>query len=249
MTFKRIISGTRINRSVLLSLLMLLISSGSYTFSGSFRPGIKLETRKPLFQKSYSTGLFGIKPVGALALKTKPDAVGRFKSRPSGSILKNGVFRLEDMARFLHDNNKTISFKKSMEIASIYMDEANKEGINYDVAFSQMCLETGFLHYGGDVEPGQNNFCGLGVTGGGVKGLSFDDERSGIRAHIQHLKAYASTEKLNTDLVDSRFHYVKRGSAKKVDDLTGKWASDKNYGEKINNIIQRINDFGSASVE
>ncbi|NOY50242.1 MAG: glucosaminidase domain-containing protein [Chlorobi bacterium] len=225
---------------------MLLISSGSYTFSGSFRPGIKLETRKPLFQKSYSNGLFGIKPVGALVLKTKPDAVGGFKLKPSGSILKNGVFRLEDMARFLHENNKTISYKRSMGIASIYIEEANKEGINYDVAFSQMCLETGFLNYGGDVDPGQNNFCGLGVTGGGVKGLSFEDERKGIRAHIQHLKAYASTDKLNTELVDERFRFVKRGSAKKVDELTGKWASDKNYGKKINNILRRIDKFSKS---
>jgi len=61
-----------------------------------------------------------------------------------------------------------------------------------------------------------------------------------VRAHIQHLKAYASTEKLNTELVDERFRFVKRGSATEISELTGKWATDKQYDKKIRNLLHRL---------
>ena len=117
------------------------------------------------------------------------------------------------------------------------------EGVNHDIAFAQMCLETGFLRYGGDVKPGQYNFCGLGATGGGEPGLSFPDPRIGVRAHIQHLKAYGSTEDLNNDLVDPRFHFVVRGRAPTIQGLTGTWAADPRYSEKITAILKRLYEF------
>ena len=106
--------------------------------------------------------------------------------------------------------------------------------------------ETGFLRYGGDVERSQYNFAGLGATGNGAKGNSFATVREGIRAQIQHLKAYASTETLNNPCVDSRFKYVTRGCAPYVEWLgisenpSGKgWATAKKYGYSI------VNDYMS----
>lgn len=136
------------------------------------------------------------------------------------------------MAKFLESHNPKISKAKALKIAHIYIQEAGKEGVNYDVAFSQMCLETGFLRYGGSVKPQQNNFCGLGVTDGS-HGLSFPSIRIGIRAHIQHLKAYASEARIEHPIVDARLQFVKRGSIKTIAGLSGKWASDKNYSGKI----------------
>jgi hypothetical protein len=156
------------------------------------------------------------------------------------SIMGRGTLKASEMAVFLHKNNASISILKATRIAKIYMEEANSEGVNYDVAFSQMCLETGFLHYGGSVLPGQNNFCGLGVINKQTKGFSFHDIRLGIRAHIQHLKAYASNGKLHHNIVDPRFRFVKRGSIKRVDDLAGSWASDKRYGKKIRYLLVRM---------
>ncbi len=70
------------------------------------------------------------------------------------------------------------------------MTEAIQEGVNPDLAFIQMCHETGFLRFDGTVDKSQNNYCGLGATGNGVKGSTFLDQKEGVRAHIQHLKAY-----------------------------------------------------------
>ena len=159
---------------------------------------------------------------------------------PSTNILSKGNLSADMLSAFLLRNNPALNPGYALRLATVYVEEASDEGINTDVAFSQMCLETGFLKFGGDVSPNQNNFCGLGVTGHGVKGISFTDMRSGVRAHIQHLKAYASHESLINPLVDKRFNYVKRGSAMHVDELKGKWATDKNYDKKIISLLKKM---------
>jgi hypothetical protein len=127
------------------------------------------------------------------------------------------------------------------------VEESYAEGVNHDTAFAQMCLETGFLRYGGLVSPDMNNFCGLGSTGPGHPGEIFPDPRTGVRAHIQHLKAYASEEPLNGTLVDPRYRYVKYGSSPAIDGLAGTWAADPKYAEKITAILERLYEFSSSS--
>jgi hypothetical protein len=126
------------------------------------------------------------------------------------------------------------------DIPAIYREEATIEGVNYDIAFCQMCLETGFLQFDGDVQPEQNNFGGIGAIGNGARGDSFSDRRIGIRAQIQHLKAYATTKPLVQPLVDPRFGLVKRGTAPWVGQLAGRWAEDINYDKKIMAILRRL---------
>ena len=83
--------------------------------------------------------------------------------------------------------------------ATMYCEEAAAEGVRPEVAFVQTMKETGWLQFGGDVSVNQFNFAGLGTTGGGVPGNSYPDVRTGIRAQVQHLKAYATTEPLNQE--------------------------------------------------
>ena len=123
------------------------------------------------------------------------------------------------------------------DFCQIVYDEAEAEGVKAEVLFGQICKETGFLRFGGDVKPKQCNFGGIGATGGGAKGASFPDVQTGIRAQVQHLKAYASDQPLNNECVDPRFTYVKRCAALYVEWLgvnenpTGAgWATGKNYG-------------------
>ncbi|WP_371922029.1 MULTISPECIES: glucosaminidase domain-containing protein [Treponema] len=131
--------------------------------------------------------------------------------------------------------------EKVKRLAGYYLEESAAEGINADIAFVQMCLETGFLRFGGLVTADMNNFCGLGAVNAENPGLAFPDEQMGVRAHIQHLKAYASAEPLNLPSVDPRYRYVNpKGKAPYIYNLAGTWASDPAYGHKIDQLLRRM---------
>ena len=98
----------------------------------------------------------------------------------------------------------------------MYYDEATAEGVRPEVAFAQTMKETGFLQYGGDASIEQFNFAGLGTIGNGVPGNSYPDVQTGIRAQIQHLKAYATSDSLNQEWVADRSEDVKKGAAPDV---------------------------------
>jgi len=158
-------------------------------------------------------------------------------------IMGKGNVLPKELAAFLLESNPRAETAFIEELAYIYTEESAVEGVNSDVAFAQMCLETGFLRYGGLVTPDMNNFCGLGATGPVERGLTFPNPRTGVRAHIQHLKAYASEEPLKQLLIDPRFHYVRRGSSPAITGLAGTWAADPAYAEKIKSILERLYSF------
>ena len=136
------------------------------------------------------------------------------------------------------------------EFCKIYYEEAEAEGIRAEVAFCQAMKETGWLQFGGDVDISQFNFAGIGAVGGGASGASFKNVRTGVRAQIQHLKAYANKEKLVNDCVDPRFNLVTRGSAPYVEWLgaaanpngTG-WAPSADYGSSIVKMVSKLLEY------
>lgn len=154
-------------------------------------------------------------------------------------IMSRGNTSQVQMIMFLRANNED-ALNLFPDIASLYREEATIEGVNYDIAFCQMCLETGYLRFGGDLRPEYNNFAGLGAIAPGTQPATFPSARIGVRAHIQHLKAYASLEPLVQELVDPRFRFVTRGIAPLVQQLSGRWAADPDYGSKITAIVRRL---------
>ena len=126
------------------------------------------------------------------------------------------------------------------DFCEIVYEEAEAEGIRPEVVFAQVCKETGYLAFGGDVSAEQCNFAGIGAVGGGAAGEFFDSVRTGIRAQVQHLKAYSTVEDLNGECVDPRFEYVKRGTSPYVEWLGiqenpygGGWAAAEGYGYSL----------------
>lgn len=96
------------------------------------------------------------------------------------------------------------------ELVGLFLEEGKAEGVRGDVAFAQSLKETGFFRYGGQVLPEQNNYAGIGATNDSSvgKGAWFDTPKDGVRAQIQHLKAYGSNEALNNTCIDPRYHLV-----------------------------------------
>lgn len=126
------------------------------------------------------------------------------------------------------------------EIAKLYRQEGEIEGVNYDLAFCQMCWETNFLKFGNGITPAQNNFASLGAVGGGAEGATFPNARIGVRAHIQMMKAYATTQPLVQEVVAPRFRFITRGISPLFGQLGGRWNNDDNYGAKVLNLVNLL---------
>lgn len=162
----------------------------------------------------------------------------------------------DQMRAYVKAKNPAVA-QSVIDMIPLYLSEGATEGIRGDLAFAQSCLETGnFTFKGSAVTLDQNNFCGMGVTSNGMKGNSFDTPQNGIRAQIQHLKAYANTEPLVNPVIDPRFKYVSRGCAPCVEWLGiqenphGKgWAAGAGYGGKILTILTAITGTQAAAPE
>ena len=150
------------------------------------------------------------------------------------------------LVKFFMHQNPEADKKQVKRLAKYYIEESLAEGINSDCAFVQMCLETGFLRFGNLVTPEMHNYCGLGAIDENNRGESFETEQLGVRAHIQHLHAYATTEEfqLSNELIDRRYKWVQpRGKAPTVFELAGTWAADREYGNKLDDLLSRLEMF------
>ncbi len=146
----------------------------------------------------------------------------------------------------------------NIDIAKTFFKLAPIYTIDPMRAISQSILETGWFKFAGSsVSPTQNNFCGLGATGGGVAGAKFDTIENGVRAQLQHLYAYGCKDALPAEestIVDPRFKYVTRGIAMYWEQLAGRWAcpgfdgdspeesmkKGTTYGQKIDKIYEQL---------
>ena len=168
------------------------------------------------------------------------------KPELSRKLLAQGQLTADQLAAFFCSRNPEADRAHITQFAQYYIDEAAVEGINSDAAFAQMCLETGFLRFGGLVQPEFHNYCGLGAMDAEHPGEQFETEELGVRAHIQHLQAYATKEEtqLKGELIDPRYNWVhKTKYIETIFDLTGNWATDPHYGEKIDSLLTAMEDF------
>ncbi len=156
-------------------------------------------------------------------------------------IFGEPVATQDQMVNFINKRNPNPKLNCTVkQLVHLYYVEAGREGIRPDIALCQAIKETGTWGYGGDVVPEQNNYCGLGTTGGGVKGAFFDTPQLGVRAHIQHLLSYASKRMPRVEVVDPRYDLIKKfrpqifGKLTNWTQLNGVWAVPGNhYGEDI----------------
>ena len=168
------------------------------------------------------------------------------------AIMGKAQATAQQMALFCRSKNSTPQLTScSLEqLAEMFIEEGEAEGVRGDVAFAQSLHETGYFKFGGIVLPTQNNYAGIGALNGNATGqaASFPDPRTGVRAQIQHLKAYASTEALVNECVDPRFSLVARGVAPYVewlgaaDNPQGRgWAvPGAGYGTNIVKLLGQI---------
>ena len=179
-------------------------------------------------------------------------------------IVNNATTNVTQMVQFYKNTGNVYPADKlkkggadSIEkFANIYYEEATAEGVDPAVAWCQSMKETGWLRFGGQVKIEQFNFAGLGATDNGASGADFskygeNGVRMGVRAQIQHLKAYAVSGLTEKDLkyacVDPRFSLVNKGSAKYVEwlgthenPIGAGWATGVDYGPDIIKLMNQL---------
>lgn len=137
------------------------------------------------------------------------------------------------------------------DLVRLYLEEGQAENVRGDLAFIQAIIETGWFSYGGRVPPEANNYAGIGATDGTTGYAVFPSARIGVRAHIQHLRAYAdptattcTVPPLANPCASPRFHLVvPKGKAPTWNHFgNGNWATDPGYAVKMLNLYADLLD-------
>ncbi len=192
--------------------------------------------------------------VAALVALASVEAAAAPPIRMSNASRVPACVTPERLMAFLVARNQALA-PKFRSIAHHYRRHGEAWRVRWDYAFFQMVIETNYLQFRrgngqpGDVRPWQNNFAGLGTTGGGVRGDAYPDVSTGVLAQIQHLVVYSGeridnpvgprTRKTQKDII-SFMHRVTRRRPATFQDLSGRWAADRRYGRLIELIAQRF---------
>lgn len=141
--------------------------------------------------------------------------------------------RPDQARRFLAGKNPS-----APDYVDIYASMERRYGLRWDAVFAQSLKETGFWKFGGLVQPGQNNFCGLGAFGNNP-GASFRTPEEGVEAQFQHWHVYYFGGNLppGAPVLDPRRDAVlksgRAGTLEFVEDLGGNWSPSPDYGASI----------------
>lgn len=216
------------------------------------------EARERLLRSSGETGSVGIQITGGgSATRTLP--TGATATTIAGPVTRQvagggqtplaGVWggSAEELSAYLLASNPRPGFSvPTLTLAQYYVRYAREVGLRADVLWGQMLHETGFGAYGGSVTASQNNYAGIGATGGGAAGVTFPTAEDGVKAHVAHLAAYVFTDdraSWTNPSVDPRYDAVSpRGIARVLADLDGRWAVPGNgYGAAIERHVAALN--------
>lgn len=235
---------------LLAAALVLVVAIGGRVLDGNEKKASKdVSDKTPKKEKNLETGK---------TQETKTQEAQETIAPGQYPIMGDSPVTREQMVRYYEDSgqiypSEILGKGGAPDIGAfcqIYIEEAQTEGVRAEVAYVQAMKETGWLQFGGDAKIEQYNFAGLGTTGAGTPGESFQDVRTGVRAQIQHLKAYASQEELVNACADTRYTYVARGSAPYVEWLGQKenptgagWATAEEYGVSIVRMIQMLRTY------
>jgi hypothetical protein len=162
----------------------------------------------------------------------------------SRNIIARGSVTERGIAAYARSQNPSVNTGTLNRLIGIYFREAENEGVNSDIAIAQMLYATNYLR---NQRVTAHNYGGLSPTpgwNGRFPHYLNDGMTEGVRAHIQHLKGYASRAPLQNRNVDPRYDILAGlgylGSARIFDDLYRLWSENPNYGNEIERILNGL---------
>lgn len=168
----------------------------------------------------------------------------RLNANKVSRIMGRGYLSKDTLKAYLQQTNPQ-ALRTFPQIVDLYLEESSIEGVNSDIAFTQALVETNFFRFGGKVQPSQNNFAALGDVGTSTT-ATFPNARTGVRAHVQLLKVYASLEPFVQDVVTPRFRFIARGIAPRLEQLSLYYSTDPFYSEKILASLRQLYQYQLA---
>ena len=160
-----------------------------------------------------------------------------------------GALEKANIVSYIMTKNSAISSREVETIIDTYIREAQRENINHDIAIAQMCYATS--HLMNQQRLSAHNYAGFDAVNGVP--VRYANMGEGVRAHIQHLKGYASRQRPQGEIVDKRYQILIdnriQGTVKTIDALFDKWAPgySRSYGNVINNILDDLYRSGIRS--
>jgi len=150
----------------------------------------------------------------------------------SRSVMGTGSTNPQRVIAYAARKRNSALSNTEIVIINEYFNEARYEGVNVDLAIAQMLYATDYF---------RNRERMATCNYGGLSGASFQNWTIGVRAHIQHLKAYGR-QRPNRELVDPRFSFAwDRGSPGiTFDQVYPIWSQKPNYRQNIEEILRNL---------
>jgi peptidoglycan hydrolase CwlO-like protein len=195
----------------------------------------------------------------ANAALARAQALGALRRAGDEPVQGPSVLTGAQMAGWIRSQGYHPNLQTSIDdLANIYIQEGNDEGVRGDMAFAQAVVETG----GFEASP-SNNYAGMGWCDSCSSGTNFPTPRDGVRAQIQHLLNYADASSRAAKLhhppspywygsdpatAASNFDtFFAKGWAPTWNDMGhGNWATDPSYSGKVIHIFDEMLAFAQA---
>jgi hypothetical protein len=114
------------------------------------------------------------------------------------------------------------------DVLALYLAEGEAEGVRSDLAVVQAVYETGWFT---SADTARNNFAGIRHYDDRPSGDSFPDVPTGVRAHVQLLKKYATGNDVTLARPDVAPDAT--ASATTWEELAGTWATSPDYWSEL----------------
>lgn len=206
----------------------------------------RFDARRSLTQRNHRHLMMAGTVAGCMLVAARADAAPNIRITDNNRV--PACVTPERLMAFLTARNRRLN-PKYREIAHLYRHWGEAWRVRWDYAFYQMIIETNALTFRrpdgrrGDVHEKQNNFAGIGATGGGVPGDRFPDVSTGVHAQIQHLVTYSGVPVRQpiaprTALVQDHIVMLSRRLGRPVTfaDLAKRWAVDPAYWRSISTL-------------
>lgn len=152
---------------------------------------------------------------------------------------KSNVIQAFTYWREHYEHKAAVGKDRALQFLDAYARWCSHYNVNFEIAVTQSWLETGGWSWMGDVKVDQNNFAGIGATGGGVPGESWPTAGEGIRGHVYRLYAYSTDVDFNLTIGKRGLPKFHIGKHPTLESAAETWATDKLYYSKW---LRLIND-------